>query len=172
MNYFWRTWYKIVSKHGPNSNYFNPLSASFTKWSNTLEQFVDKLPTNCLSVFDHFVGLGRKGLTLFYAKIKTSNSPKLLLVFKTFSILLKKKKNYGKSKFVIAIKSVDVCVKFVSNLTFTKRAPSIVPVDPKLQQEPQTAWSFTGVTAPITMKSKIVLICLVFYFLLNTSNYS
>ena len=91
------------------SNYFNPLSASFTKWSNTLEQFVDKLPTNCLSVFDHFVGLGRKGLTLFYAKIKTSNSPKLLLVFKTFSISLKKKKNYGKSKFVIAIKSVDVC---------------------------------------------------------------
>ena len=64
---------------------------------------------------------------------------------------------------MIAIKSVDVCVKFVSNLTFTKRAPSIVPVDPKLQQEPQTAWSFTGVTAPITMKSKIVLICLVLH---------
>ena len=39
-----------------------PLSANITKWSNTLKQFVDKLPTNCLSVFDHFVGLTLKGL--------------------------------------------------------------------------------------------------------------
>ena len=35
----------------------NPLIANFTKWSNTLKQFVSKLQTNCLSVFDHFVGL-------------------------------------------------------------------------------------------------------------------
>ena len=35
----------------------NPLSAKFIKWSNTLKQFVGKLPTNCLSVFDHFSGL-------------------------------------------------------------------------------------------------------------------
>ena len=41
---------------------FNPLSANPTKWSNTLKQFVAKLPTNCLSVFDHFVGLALKGL--------------------------------------------------------------------------------------------------------------
>ena len=40
----------------------NPLSANPTKWSNTLKQFVGKLPTNCLSVFDHFVGLALKGL--------------------------------------------------------------------------------------------------------------
>ena len=40
----------------------NPLSANPTKWSNTLKQFVDNLPTNCLSVFDHFVGLALKGL--------------------------------------------------------------------------------------------------------------
>ena len=40
----------------------NPLSANLTKWSNTLKQFVGKLPTNCLSVFDHFVGLVLKGL--------------------------------------------------------------------------------------------------------------
>ena len=33
-----------------------------TKWTNTLKQFVGKLPTNCLSVFDHFVGLALKGL--------------------------------------------------------------------------------------------------------------
>ena len=35
----------------------NLLSANFTKWSNTFRQFVGKLLQNCLSVFDHFVGL-------------------------------------------------------------------------------------------------------------------
>ena len=42
---------------------FNPLSANPTKWSNTLKQFVGNLPTNCLSVFDHFMNLALKGLT-------------------------------------------------------------------------------------------------------------
>ena len=42
----------------------NPLSANPTKWSNTLKQFVGKLPTNCLSVFDYFVGLELKGLKI------------------------------------------------------------------------------------------------------------
>ena len=42
---------------------FNHLSVNFTKWSNTLKQFVGKLPKNCLSVFDHFVGLALKGLS-------------------------------------------------------------------------------------------------------------
>ena len=41
----------------------NPLSANPTKWSDTLKQFVGKLQTNCLSVFDHFVGMALKGLT-------------------------------------------------------------------------------------------------------------
>ena len=41
---------------------FYLLSANPTKWSNTLKQFVGKLPTNCLSVFDHFVKLVLKGL--------------------------------------------------------------------------------------------------------------
>ena len=40
----------------------NPLRANFTKWSNTLKQFVSKLSTNCLSVLDHFVGLVLNGL--------------------------------------------------------------------------------------------------------------
>ena len=35
----------------------NPLSAKLTKWPNTLKQFVGNLPTSCLSVFGHFVGL-------------------------------------------------------------------------------------------------------------------
>ena len=52
----------------PNLRFYylnlNPLSANFTKWSNTLKQFVGNLPTNCFSVFDHFVGLVLKGLSL------------------------------------------------------------------------------------------------------------
>ena len=39
-----------------------PLSANPTKWSNTLKQSVDNLPTNGLNVFDHFVGMALKGL--------------------------------------------------------------------------------------------------------------
>ena len=42
----------------------NPLSANPTKWPNTLKQFVGKLSTNCLSVFDHFDNVALKGLTL------------------------------------------------------------------------------------------------------------
>ena len=42
----------------------NPLSTNPTKWSKIL-QFVDNLPTNCLSVFDHIVGLALKGLRYF-----------------------------------------------------------------------------------------------------------
>ena len=38
----------------------NPLSGNPTKWSNT--QFVGNLSSNCLSVFDHFVGLALKEL--------------------------------------------------------------------------------------------------------------
>ena len=45
----------------------NPLSANPTKWSNTLKQFVGKLPTNCLSVVDHFVILALKGLSIEYS---------------------------------------------------------------------------------------------------------
>ena len=41
-----------------NTNGFNPLSVNPTKWSNTLKQ----QSTDCLSKFDHFVGLTRKGL--------------------------------------------------------------------------------------------------------------
>ena len=41
----------------------NTLSVNPTKWSNTLKQIRRLLPTNCLSMFDHFVGLALKGLT-------------------------------------------------------------------------------------------------------------
>ena len=39
------------------------LSVNRTKRSNTLKQFVSNLPTNCFSVFEHFVGLAFKWLT-------------------------------------------------------------------------------------------------------------
>ena len=47
----------------------NPLGAIPTKWSNILKQLVDKLPTNCLSVLDHFVKLALKDLRFSEEKI-------------------------------------------------------------------------------------------------------
>ena len=44
----------------------NPLSGKLIKWLNTLKQFVGNLPTNYLSVFDHFVGLAPKGLNIVW----------------------------------------------------------------------------------------------------------
>ena len=55
----------------------NPLSANPTKWSNTLKQFVGNLPTNCLSVFDHFMNLALKGLkAISSVKITTTTTKK------------------------------------------------------------------------------------------------
>ena len=48
---------------------FDTLSTNFTKWSNALKQFAGKLATNCLSVFDHFVGLALKGLIAMIIKV-------------------------------------------------------------------------------------------------------
>ena len=60
----------------------NPLSANPTNWSNTLKQFVDNLPTNCLSVLDHFVKLALKGLT---SEVKFGDDSRRLFVSsKTF----------------------------------------------------------------------------------------
>ena len=53
-----------------NAHYFpNPLSANPIKWSNTPKQFVGNLPTNCLSVFNYFVGLALKGLRLCLTRL-------------------------------------------------------------------------------------------------------
>ena len=41
---------------------YTKIKRHFTKWSSTLKQFIGNLPTNCLSVFDHFVGLALKGV--------------------------------------------------------------------------------------------------------------
>ena len=44
----------------------NPLSANPIKWSNILKTIRRLLPTNCLSGFDHFVGLTLKELISSY----------------------------------------------------------------------------------------------------------
>ena len=44
------------------SSFFNSLSAKPKIWSDTLKEFGGNLPTNCLIVFKHFVGLALEGL--------------------------------------------------------------------------------------------------------------
>ena len=46
------------------NSFFKILSTNPTKWSNKLKQFVGNLATNCLSAFDHSVGLALKGFRL------------------------------------------------------------------------------------------------------------
>ena len=72
----------------------NPLSAKFIKWSNTLKQFVGKLPTNCLSVFDHFLGLALKGLRKAFSSLDVNDQfpvfiQTLLNIIQNFIILVK-----------------------------------------------------------------------------------
>ena len=63
--------FNLVSKFKRNQSFMAQIPRLFyhfkrnpTKWSNTLKQFVSNLPTNYLSVFDHFVKLVFKGLYL------------------------------------------------------------------------------------------------------------
>ena len=44
----------------------NPLYDNPTKWSNT-QAILQQQPTNCLNMFDRFVGLALKGLIPFYS---------------------------------------------------------------------------------------------------------
>ena len=47
---------------------FNPLSANPIKWSNSIKQFFVNFPTNCLSVFDHFVKSALKELIIIFTE--------------------------------------------------------------------------------------------------------
>ena len=52
---------RLGSKHASAVVFcLKPLRAKLTKWPNTLTQFVGNLPTNCMSVFGHFLGLALK----------------------------------------------------------------------------------------------------------------
>ena len=61
--------------------YSNPLSANPTIWSNTLNQFVGNLPTNCLSVFDDFVRLALKWLKLLQRRIFIDDCAYSVLIY-------------------------------------------------------------------------------------------
>ena len=63
--------------------HFNLLSANPTKWPNTLKQFVGKLPTNCLSVFGHFVNLVLKRLIYFSDGMSSQLSSRFVFHFLT-----------------------------------------------------------------------------------------
>ena len=62
-------WHLQIHSFLPSSRIFfgifNTLNVNFTKWSNTVKQFVGNLPKNYLSVFDHFVEFVLKGLRIF-----------------------------------------------------------------------------------------------------------
>ena len=58
-----------LDKHG------NLLSTNLIKWSNTLKQFDGKLPTNCLSVLGHFLGLALKGIITHFRPVFFSMPP-------------------------------------------------------------------------------------------------
>ena len=67
----------------------NPLRVSFTKWWNRVKQIVSKLPTNCLSMFDHFVRLALKGLILRLFILKSFKINCFFFVISTSSIFCK-----------------------------------------------------------------------------------
>ena len=63
--FFWKT-----ERNKKTPFYFytiNPLSLNVTKMVKHTRTIHRLLPTNCLSVFDHFVDLALKGLSLYQA---------------------------------------------------------------------------------------------------------
>ena len=105
----------------------NPLSANHTKWSNTLKQIVSNLPTNCLSVFDHFVKLLFKGLKsgTFYILVEM-NYFKLIWINPPRQEYEKNRKiqRVGSWKFSFSIQemywSCNVIYTYNCNVLYTK----------------------------------------------------
>ena len=106
----------------------NPLSANATKWSYTIKQFAGKLPLNCLSVFDHFVGLVLKGLrkVLYFGKLGLyiGNLKKYTLKMFIFRSLAKKIKKMFFQKTLKTIlgrsswgRSLDINAIFLIDLS-------------------------------------------------------
>ena len=77
MNMLYSIYFSLYATLGD----FNPLSVNIKKWSHTLKQFVGKLPTNCLSVFVHFVGLALKGLNESYFFKVTEETYRQMRIF-------------------------------------------------------------------------------------------
>ena len=124
VNYKNSFWYWPTNVALNFSGPLNPLSANLTKWSNTLKQFVGKLPTNCLSVFDHFVGLALKGLIGTKAfmqaqlnEIMPPQVPEILIAWK--KAFLKFYFLYGITAKFWAIMFVKILMKIFRSVIFT-----------------------------------------------------
>ena len=64
--------FKAMKPQTNNVLQVSPLSPNLAKWLNTFNDFIGNLPTNCLSVFDHFWGWRLMDLFLFFIKIVKS----------------------------------------------------------------------------------------------------
>ena len=69
-------------------------SFNITKWLNKLKQFVGNLPTNCLTVSGHFVGLALKGLRTI---LKTPIPGYFIISIQLLVTFLKRDSNKGVS---------------------------------------------------------------------------
>ena len=78
----------------PTEKSVDPLSASPTKWVIHIQAIRQQKSTNCLSVFDHFVGLalkflnsGKSNINNVSLRIRTNSSIQYVLVEKRKLIL-------------------------------------------------------------------------------------
>ena len=89
------------------------ISTNPTKWSNTLKQLVGKFLTNCLSVFDHFVGFALKGLIVGGA------------YFKVTDVTYKKIQNFVICSFQTIINNYHYVM--ISSLIYSSLIYSVLP---------------------------------------------
>ena len=92
-----------------------PLSANPKKWSNTLKQFVGKLPTNCLSVFEHFAGLALKGLTNYNQTCKAYFDPNHASGWSKLQPVLKKVIEFLKELNILIVNDKMIIRKHLGN---------------------------------------------------------
>ena len=84
------------------SVYHNPLSSNLTIWSNTM-------PTNCLSVLDHFMGLAPKGL-IQQGKCSVDSPTDIWIIIKTADLGSVDTKIYERRRYQDGIKFLEnVC---------------------------------------------------------------
>ena len=97
-------------------SYFNSLSANPTKWPNIVKQFVGKLSTNCLSVFNHFVGLAYKVqflYTIYSVQEKDNVKPENITKFHQMNLL-------RSFSFKSCICKFRICKNFSLQMIFLK----------------------------------------------------
>ena len=82
--------YRILALAGLNyciscKCWFNTLSTNHTKWSHKIQTIQRLFATNCFSMFDHFMGLGLKGLTFVFIICRLNNFKPLEYTLKRLS---------------------------------------------------------------------------------------